>query len=165
MRLKPCLFAILFLLSLPSPWLLAKSKSVSKVKKTTASNKLVSLLQVKPYEKVLGTVSQVKGVFQKSARTVTLRCSLLNRTKQEIRAVRGTLRFTTYFGEPIYDLSLEAVRPFPPGQQVPMEWKLKRERFTSDETFKIFTDTPLDKMRVVWYPSVLVLADGTTLKP
>jgi len=165
MRPKVCLFAIIFLICLPSSGLWAKANPAAKAKKHNGINKLVSLLQVTPYEKTLDTVSQVKGVFQKSSRVVTLRCGLVNRTKREIRAVRGILRFTTYFGESIYDLSLEAVRPFPPGQQVSMEWKLKRERFTSDSNFKIFTDTPLEKMRVVWVPSVLVLDDGTTLKP
>jgi hypothetical protein len=125
---------------------------------------LEGLLQVVPVEKTLNTTSKVKGVFKKAARTADLKCSFQNQGAQEIRAVRGVLRFTSYFGDPIVDLSVEVVSVIAPGQKVTVAWQIKRERFTSDTAFKTFVDTPLDKMRAVWIPSVAVLADGTTLK-
>jgi hypothetical protein len=104
----------------------------------------------------------VKGIVSKSSRTVELKCGFENKTKRPVRAMRGYLRFATFFNEPIHDLFLEAVMPLPAGTQAGMNWKLKREHFATDEAFKRFCDTPLDKMRQVWVPTVVVFEDGTT---
>jgi hypothetical protein len=142
----------------------AKMKAQAKTYTPVATHRLEGLLQVFPVEKTLDATSKVKGVFKKSSRTSNLKCAFQNQSSSDIRAVRGVLRFTSYFGDPIVDLSVEVVSALPPGQKVTVAWKIKRERFASDESFKAFVDTPLEKMRAVWIPSVIVLADGTTLK-
>jgi hypothetical protein len=142
----------------------AKAKTQTKAKAPAETHRLVGLLQVVPVEKTLNSVSKVTGVFKKASRTANLKCSLQNQGSSEIRAVRGVLRFTSYFGDPIVDLSVEVVSVMAPGQKVTVSWQIKRERFGSDAAFKTFIDTPLDKMRAVWIPSIVVLADGTTLK-
>lgn len=164
MRLKVAWFVVLCACLVPMG-VLAKAKAKVQSVPSTAVNRLAGLLQVSPAEKTLDTASKVKGVFQKSARTANLKCNFKNMGAVEIRAVRGVLRFTSYFGDPIVDLSVEVVTTLAPGQTSTVAWKIKRERFTSDETFKTFVDTPLDKMRAVWMPSVVVLANGSTLKP
>jgi len=139
----------------------------SKKAKTAVSTapRLGGSLQVVALDKRLDPKSQVKGVFSKSSRTVTLDCEIQNLGAREIRAMRGVLKFTTFFGDPIVDLSVEVVTSIPPGSKVNSSWKLKRERFASDAAFKKFVDTPLDKMRMTWLPSVAVTADGTQLLP
>lgn len=131
----------------------------------TAANRLQGWVQVRAVGKDLDAASKVKGVFKKASRTVSLKCQLLNQGAKPLGALRGTLRFTSYFGDLIGDLSVEVVAPVAPGQSVTTTWKIKRERFSSDEAFKTFADTPLDKMRVTWIPSMVVLSDGTRLLP
>lgn len=163
MRLKMGWVALACLCLLPVG-VTAKTKAQDKTHIPVATHRLEGLLQVVPVEKTLNTTSKVKGIFKKAARTANLKCSFQNQGSSEIRAIRGVLRFTSYFGDPIVDLSVEVVSVIAPGQKVTVAWQIKRERFTSDETFKTFVDTPLDKMRSVWIPSVVVLANGTTLK-
>jgi hypothetical protein len=160
MRFKTwwCAFAVMMCLT--PCGLYAKNK-----KAVETTNRLATIIQVIPTEKTMDTTSKVKGVFSKSSRTVNLKCVLVNQSQKDIRAVRGTLKFTTYFGDPIAELTVELVTPLPPGQKIPTSWKIKRERFSSDDAFKVFADTPLQKMRMVWVPSVAVLADGSKLLP
>jgi len=159
----------------PKPWifialLLAAGMAMAAVKAKPQAAPPVSrasaqVLEVYPYEKSIGTASRVKGVFKKDLRTVVVKCGLLNHSYREVRATRGTLRFTTYFNEPIFDMPLEAVLPIKPGARVSMTWNIKRKHFETDEAFKKFADTPLDKMRFIYVPTVVVFADGTEYKP
>ncbi len=116
------------------------------------------------YEKNTGTVAKVKGVFKKTSQTIDVKCGFLNRTQKNIRALRGTMRFTTFFNEPIFDMPLEAVMPITPGERAGMTWKLKREHFASDEAYDKFRKSPLEKMKVQWVPSAIAFEDGTMLQ-
>jgi hypothetical protein len=129
------------------------------------ANRLTKVLKVWAFEKDMGAASKVKGVFKKDASTIRVRCGFENLSKKEIRASRGVLRFSTFFGETLFDLSWEAVTPIPPQGTASMEWKVKRGHFPDKEAFLRFRKTPLEEMRQVWSPSVVVFADGTSLKP
>ncbi len=144
---------------------LAPASSKAKPGRRTTSADLSKKVKAWAYEKgTSGVASKVKGVFKKSARTIEVKCGFQNVTSRTIRGVRGYLRFATLFNEPLYDLSLEAVMPIEPAQQSGMDWKLKREHFPSEEAFNRFCDTPLEKMRQMWVPTVIVFEDGTTLQ-
>jgi hypothetical protein len=121
-------------------------------------------LQVVALDKRLDTKSKVKGVFSKSSRTVTLDCEIQNLGAREIRAMRGASSSHLFRGPHRGPLGRGGDQ-HPPGSKVNSSWKLKRERFASDAAFKKFVDTPLDKMRMTWLPSVAVTADGTQLLP
>jgi hypothetical protein len=133
-------------------------------KKGLTSDDLAKVVQAIAYEKSTGAVSKMKGVFKKSAKTVTVKFTFTNKSKKAIQAVRGWLRFATYFNESIYDFSLEAVMPIEPGAEAGMSWKLKPADFPSPEAYKKFVETPLEKMKQIWVPKVIILEDGTTLK-
>jgi len=115
MRIKFAWVAVVCLCLVPmGAW--AKAKAKTKAPAPATTNRLAGLLQVSPVEKTLDSVSKVKGVFQKSARTANLKCNFKNTGSSEIRAVRGVLRFTSYFGDPIVDLSVEVVTTLATGQ-------------------------------------------------
>ena len=141
------------------------AKTKAKTAPQAQTNRLTRAVKVWAYSKDMGAASKVKNVFKKDAPTITVKMGFQNLSGKEIRASRGILRFTTFFGEGIYDLSWEAVMPIAPGQSASMEWKLKRANFASDEAFEKFKKTPLDKMQQTWWPTVVVFADGTRLKP
>jgi hypothetical protein len=144
---------------------MAPASGKAKPGRKSTHAELARMVKAWAYEKkTVGVASKVKGVFKKSARTLEVKVGFQNVTSRTVRGIRGYLRFATMFNEPLYDLSLEAVLPIEPARQAGMDYKLKRENFPSDEAFKRFCDLPLDQMRQVWVPTVVVFEDGTTLQ-
>ena len=115
------------------------------------------------YEKTTDVVNDVTGLFDSKAQKITLKCELKNLTDREIHGVRGTLRFTTFFGEKIADISIETTAAIPPGQVIGVNWNVPTDRLSPD-VFEKLKKAKLDQMKQVWYPSMIAFTDGTVLK-
>ncbi len=115
------------------------------------------------YEKSTDVVNDVTGLFDSKAQKITVKCELKNLTDREIHGVRGTLRFTTFFGEKIADLAIETQAAIPPGQVIGVNWNVPTGRL-SPEVFENLKKTKLDQMKQVWYPSMIAFSDGAILK-
>jgi hypothetical protein len=115
------------------------------------------------YEKTTDVVNDVTGLFDSKAQKITLKCGLKNLTDREIHGVRGTLRFSTFFGEKIADISIETTAAIPPGRVIGVNWNVPTDRL-SPEVFEKLKKTKLDQMKQVWYPSMIAFTDGTVLK-
>lgn len=115
------------------------------------------------YDKNTDVVSDVSSLFDSKSQKVTLKCELKNQTGKEIHGVRGTLRFTTFFGETIADIYIEYAEAIPPGQVVGVDWDVPTNRL-SPEAFEKLKKTKLDQVKQVWIPRMIVFTDGTVLK-
>ncbi|HJT24840.1 MAG TPA: hypothetical protein VJ873_09700 [bacterium] len=115
------------------------------------------------YEKGSDVVSDVSGMFDSKAQKITLKCELKNQTKKEIHGVRGTLRFTTLFGEYIADVYIESTAVLPPGEVVGVNWDVPTERL-KPEAFDKLKKAKLEEIKQAWYPSMIVFTDVTVLK-
>jgi len=115
------------------------------------------------YEKNVDVVNDVTGMFDNKAQKITLKCELKNQTAKEIHGVRGTLRFTTYFGDVIADIYIETQLPIPPGQVIGVKWDVPTERL-KPEAFEKLKKAKMDQLKQVWYPRMVVFTDGTILK-
>jgi hypothetical protein len=164
------LAALLLILAVSMP---AISIAASKAKKkpvaagtpvySANSAALFRALRFAVYEKGTGLVSDVSGMFDSKTQKITLKCQLKNQTQKEIHAARGTLRFTTFFGETIGDIYLETTAAIPPGQAVGINWTLGTERLNK-AAFEKLKKMKLDQMRQIWMPRMIVFTDGTTLQ-
>ena len=108
-------------------------------------------------------VNDVTGFFDNKAQKIILKCELKNQTAKEIHGVRGTLRFTTYFGDVIADITVETQLPIPAGQVLWVNWEVPTERLTP-EAFEKLKKAKMEQMKQVWYPRMVVFTDGTALK-
>ena len=115
------------------------------------------------YEKSTDVVSDVSGLIDSKAQKITLKCELKNQTQKEIHGVRGTIRFTTLFGEYIADVYIESTTVLPPGQVVGINWDVPTDRLKPD-AFDKFKKAKLEQIKQIWYPSMIVFTDGTVLK-
>jgi hypothetical protein len=115
------------------------------------------------YEKSTDVVSDVSGLFDYKAQKITLKCELKNQTGKEIHGVRGTLRFTTLFGEYIADVYIESTTILPPGEVVGINWDVPTDRLSAD-AFDKLKQAKLDQIKQTWYPRMIVFTDGTVLK-
>jgi hypothetical protein len=115
------------------------------------------------YEKSSDVVNDVTGLFDNKSQKITLKCELKNQTAKEIHGVRGTLRFTTYFGDVIADVYIETQLPIPPGQVLGVNWDVPTNRLTP-EAFEKLKKAKMEQMKQVWYPRMIVFTDGTALK-
>ena len=120
-------------------------------------------LRIWVYEKSSDVVNDVTGIFDNKSQKITLKCELKNQTAKEIHGVRGTLRFTTYFGDVIVDVYVETQLPIPPGQVLGVNWEIPTERLTP-EAFEKLKKAKMEQMKQVWYPRMIVFTDGTALK-
>ncbi|MGH7869262.1 MAG: hypothetical protein ACREP9_16905 [Candidatus Dormibacteraceae bacterium] len=120
-------------------------------------------LRLYVYEKGSDVVSDVSGMFDSKAQKITLKCELKNQTKKEIHGVRGTLRFTTLFGEYIADVYIESTTVLPPGEVVGVNWDVPTDRL-KPEAFDKLKKAKLEDMKQIWYPRMIVFTDGTVLK-
>ena len=115
------------------------------------------------YEKSTDVVSDVSGIFDSKAQKITLKCELKNQTRKEIHGVRGTLRFTTFFGETIADITVESTTAIPPGETIGVNWDVPTNRL-SPAAFDKLKKADLNQIKQVWYPRMVVFTDGTALK-
>ena len=164
------LFILLVLaLTVASPALAKKKKKSSAPTPTpapTASANLAAMqkaLRFYVYEKSTDVVSDVSGLIDSKAQKITLKCELKNQTQKEIHGVRGTIRFTTLFGEYIADVYIESTTVLPPGQVVGINWDVPTDRL-KPEDFDKFKKAKLEQIKQLWYPSMIVFTDGTILK-
>jgi hypothetical protein len=147
----------------------AKAKKKKPASATSAptvspnSNTMFRALQFRVYEKGTGLVSDVSGMFDSKTQKITLKCQLKNQTPKEIHAVRGTLRFSTFFGETIADVYLETTAAIPPGQSAGVNWTLGTERL-STASFEKLKKMKLEEMRQIWMPRMIVFSDGSALQ-
>jgi len=115
------------------------------------------------YDKGTDVVSDVSGIFDSKAQKIFLKCELKNQTRKEIHGVRGTIRFTTFFGETIADVYVESSAIFPPGEVVGVDWDVPTDRLTP-KAFEKLKNAKLDQVKQIWYPRMIVFTDGTVLK-
>ena len=115
------------------------------------------------YEKSTDVVSDVSGIFDAKAQKITLKCELKNETKKEIHGVRGTLRFATFFGETIADITVESTTAIAPGEKIGVNWDVPTDRL-SPEAFDKLKKADLNQVKQIWYPRMVVFTDGTVLK-
>jgi hypothetical protein len=150
---------------------LAKTKKKAATTPTPAPTPVASpnraamarALQFYVYEKSSDVVNDVTGLFDQKSQKVTLKCELKNLTQREIHGVRGTLRFTTFFGEKIADISIETTAVLPPGEVVGVNWNIPVDRLSPAE-FEKLKKAKLEEMKQIWYPSMVVFTDGAVLK-
>ena len=115
------------------------------------------------YEKSTDTIGDVTGIFDSKSQKIILKCELKNLTPREIHGARGTLRFSTLFGEYIADIYIETTAVIPPGQVIGVNWSVPTDR-VAPEAFEKLKKAKLEQMKQVWYPSMVVFTDGTVLK-
>ena len=151
---------LLSVLFLAAP-LAAKTPAPAKASARRAA--MARALKLWAYDKGTDVVSDVTGVFDSKSQKVTLKCYLKNLTKKEIHGVRGTLRFTTFFGEVITDQPLQTVLPIPAGRTLSVTWDIPAERFTA-KALESFKKLKLEQMKQVWFPTMIVFTDGSTLQ-
>jgi hypothetical protein len=149
---------------MPQPVLAKTKKKIVPTPTPVARINFSKILKLWVYEKSGDVVSDVGGLLDGGkSNKIILKCELKNLTKKEIHGVRGTLRFSSYFGEKICDISLETVLAIAPGQTLGVTWNVGTDRM-SKEAFETLKKSPLDKIRQAWYSSAIVFTDGTTLK-
>jgi hypothetical protein len=124
---------------------------------------LARALRFYVYDKSTDVVNDVTGLFDSKSRKITIKCELKNLTRREIHGVRGTVRFSTYFGDKIADVYIQSTAAIPPGRVVGVNWDIPMKRLGPD-AFKALNKTKLTQMKQVWYPSMIVFTDGTVLK-
>src|SRR5581483_10457436 len=124
LRLK-ILLAVILVLSTINPASAKKKKTPTPTPAPTATSNqaaMLKVLQFYVYEKNTDVVNDVTGIFDSKAQKVTVKCELKNLATKEIHGVRGTLRFTTFFGEKIADIAIETQAAIPPGQVIGVNW-------------------------------------------
>lgn len=144
----------------------AKKKTPTPTPVPTASPNLAAMqkaLRFYVYEKSTDVVNDVTGLFDSKSQKITLKCELKNQTQKEIHGVRGTIRFTTLFGEYIADVYIESTTVLPPGQVVGINWDVPTDRLSAD-AFDKLKKAKLEQIKQTWYPSMVVFTDGTVLK-
>ena len=124
---------------------------------------MVQALRFWVYDKGSDVVSDVSGIFDSKAQKIFLKCELKNQTRKEIHGVRGTIRFTTVFGEPVADIYIESTTVLPPGEVVGVNWDVPTDRL-SPAAFDKLKNAKLDQVKQIWYPRMIVFTDGTVLK-
>lgn len=147
------------------PALAKKPKATTTATPIAPSKKaaMARALQFWVYDKGADIVSDVSGIFDQKAQKISLKCELKNRTAMEIHGVRGTIRFSTFFGETIADIYVETEASIPPGDTIGVNWTVGTDRL-APEAFEKFKNTKLDKMKQTWYPRMIVFSDGAVLK-
>jgi len=129
-------------------------------------NILKPYLHVCAHEKTAASATHEKKLFiKRDHRSVMVSCGFSNHSNRSISAIKGVLRFTTYFGQPVFEMPLREKLSLEPGQETLRDWTLQRDDFKDEEAFAAFMTTPLSRLRQEWTPEELVLADGTVLKP
>lgn len=169
MRKKVLILLIISLAVLETAPALAKKKKTptpTPVPKASVSPNLAAMqkaLRFYVYEKSTDVVSDVSGIFDSKAQKITLKCELKNQTQKEIHGARGTIRFTTLFGEYIADVYIESTTVLPPGEVVGINWDVPTDRL-KPEAFEKLKQAKLEQIKQTWYPSMVVFTDGTILK-
>ena len=115
------------------------------------------------YDKGSDVVSDVTGLFDSKSRKITLKCELKNMTDREIHGVRGTIRFSSYFGDVIADVYVETTAVLPPGKVVGVNWDVTPQRLGA-AAFNKLGKAKLKQVRQAFYPSMIVFTDGKVLK-
>jgi hypothetical protein len=151
----------LLCLALPAAALRAKPDDSAVLSAHHAA--LVRALRFYVYDKSTDVVNDVTGLFDSKSRKITIKCELKNLTRREIHGVRGTVRFSTFFGDKIADVYIQSTAAIPPGRVVGVNWDIPMERL-GPEAFKALNKTKLDQMKQSWHPSMIVFTDGAVLK-
>ncbi|SRR5579871_3061396 len=165
---KKVLFLLIISLALleAAPAFAKKKKAPTPTPVPAASPNLAAMqkaLRFYVYEKSSDVVNDVTGLFDSKSQKITLKCELKNQTPKEIHGARGTLRFTTLFGEFIADIYIESTTVLPPGQVVGINWDVPTDRLSAD-AFDKLKKAKLEQIKQTWYPSMVVFTDGTVLK-
>jgi hypothetical protein len=131
-----------------------------------AKNELKKYLYVCAHEKTMGAVTHDGKFFvKKDHRSVLVACGFTNPSTKNIRSIKGVLKFSTYFGNPVFEMSVQENLSLSPGQEAMRERTLQRVDFINEETFAVFMATPLSRLRQEWMPVEMVLSDGAVLRP
>lgn len=92
---------------------------------------------------------------------ITLKCAYENKAGKDIRAFTGGVQFTDLFGKEIFTSNLTISDPITAGQKATWIGSIKYNQFVS--THQDLKNAELSNMKIVWLPSQVLFADGSTL--
>lgn len=85
-----------------------------------------------------------------------------NKSDREIAAVKGTVHFRDVFGDPVMSMGVGIDNAIPPGGRATWTGSLDFNQFMDDH--KRLRATPLEKMKVVFEPLVIIFSDGSRME-
>ena len=92
---------------------------------------------------------------------VVIKCTYENTSEKNVRAFTGSLRFTDLFGKPIYESGLTISDPVAAGERGNWSGTIEYNQFMDEH--KSLRNTKLEDMKVIWLPSEILFADGSTI--
>jgi hypothetical protein len=92
---------------------------------------------------------------------ITLKCAYENTSGKDIRAFRGSVRFTDLFGAPIYAVNLTIDDPVAAGSKATWSGTIKFNQFV--ESHVRLRNAALQDMKVIWEPRSILFADGSQI--
>jgi hypothetical protein len=92
---------------------------------------------------------------------ITFKFAYENKSGKDIRAFTGDVQFTDLLGKEIFTTELTISDPIAAGARSTWDDSIQYSRF--DATHQALKNAELASMKVVWLPSQVVFADGSTL--
>ncbi len=92
---------------------------------------------------------------------ITFRTTYRNTSGKEIRAFRGSVRFTDLFGEEISNLRITIQEPIAAGAEADWNGAIEYNQFIDNH--EKLRNTELENMRVQWVPRSIIFADGSQI--
>jgi len=92
---------------------------------------------------------------------VVIKCAYENKSQKDVRAFTGSVRFTNLFGKLIFESGLTISDPVAAGEKGNWTGTIEYNQFVDEH--KSLRNTKLEDMKVVWLPSQILFADGSTI--
>ncbi len=93
---------------------------------------------------------------------ITLKFAIQNKSDKEIRAIKGSIKFTNLFDDEIETVSFVYEKPIAIGKQATWNGTYEYNEFRDkDVTFK---SKDLKDMKMVWNPEKIIFVDGSTIE-
>lgn len=94
---------------------------------------------------------------------ITLKFVIQNKSEKEIRAIKGTMKFTNLFDEEIKNINfVYDDKPISIGKQATWDGTIKYNEFRDEDV--TFKSKDLKDMKMVWNPEKIIFVDGSTIE-
>lgn len=93
---------------------------------------------------------------------ITMKFSIQNRSDKEIRAVKGTMKFTDLFDDEIKSVNFVYDDPIPANGKATWNGGLSYNPYMGDEVQ--LKEKDLEDLKVIWEPESIIFADGSKLE-
>jgi hypothetical protein len=93
--------------------------------------------------------------------TLIIKCAYENTSPKDIRAFKGSVIFQDLFGTEIYRANLTISDPISAGAKTQWNGSIEYNQFIA--AHKLFRNTELKDMKVIWMPASIIFVDGNRI--